>query len=87
MVDLHMHILPGLDDGASSMEESIRMARQAAAGGVNYIAASSVIFPVSATMQTYFNCCNVIVPPAFSVYPSFLLVYLPLFLMIVIFCR
>ena len=41
MVDLHMHILPGLDDGASSMEESIRMARQAAAGGVNYIAASS----------------------------------------------
>ena len=33
MVDLHMHILPGLDDGASSMEESIRMARQAAAGG------------------------------------------------------
>lgn len=38
MVDLHMHILPGLDDGASSMEESIRMARQAAAGGVNYIA-------------------------------------------------
>ena len=34
MVDLHMHILPGLDDGASSMEESIRMARQAAAGGV-----------------------------------------------------
>lgn len=40
MVDLHMHILPGLDDGASSMEESIRMARQAAAGGVNYIAAS-----------------------------------------------
>ena len=30
LVYLHMHILPGLDDGASSMEESIRMARQAA---------------------------------------------------------
>lgn len=36
MVDLHMHILPGLDDGASSMEESIRMARQAADSGKNF---------------------------------------------------
>lgn len=41
MVDLHMHILPGLDDGSDSMEESIRMARLAAESGVNYIAASS----------------------------------------------
>ena len=51
MVDLHMHILPGLDDGASSMEESIRMARQAAAGGVNYIAASS--------HGNYYDCTGV----------------------------
>ena len=53
MVDLHMHILPGLDDGASSMEESIRMARQAAAGGVNYIAASSHGNYYDYTVQEY----------------------------------
>lgn len=41
MVDLHIHILPGLDDGATSMEEAVRMARLAAESGVNYIAASS----------------------------------------------
>lgn len=41
MVDLHIHILPGLDDGADSMEEAVRMARLAAESGVNYIAASS----------------------------------------------
>ena len=23
MIDLHMHILPGLDDGAQSMEEAV----------------------------------------------------------------
>ena len=53
MVDQHMHILPGRDDGASSMEESIRMARQAAAGGVNYIAASSHGNYYDYTVQEY----------------------------------
>ena len=53
MVDLHMHILPGLDDGASSMEESIRMARQAATSGVNYIAASSHGNYYDYTVQEY----------------------------------
>ena len=30
MIDLHMHILPGLDDGAQSMEEAVEMAQIAA---------------------------------------------------------
>lgn len=34
MIDLHTHILPGIDDGAESMEESIKMARIAYASGV-----------------------------------------------------
>ena len=29
IIDTHSHILPGLDDGASDMQESIRMLRQA----------------------------------------------------------
>ena len=28
MIDLHLHILPGIDDGSSSLEESVRMAKR-----------------------------------------------------------
>lgn len=38
MVDLHVHILPGVDDGSSGMEESLQMARLAAASGVHAMA-------------------------------------------------
>ncbi len=34
MIDLHSHILPGLDDGAEDWEESINMARSAANDGI-----------------------------------------------------
>lgn len=40
MIDLHTHILPGLDDGAGTIEESLEMARVAAADGVEIIAAT-----------------------------------------------
>ena len=32
MVDLHVHILPGLDDGSQSMEESLELAELALEG-------------------------------------------------------
>jgi protein-tyrosine phosphatase len=35
MIDIHSHILPGLDDGAASMEEAVAMARCAVAGGIS----------------------------------------------------
>src|ERR1022692_1279102 len=41
MIDIHSHILPGLDDGAGSMEEAIEMLRVAAAAGTTDIVASS----------------------------------------------
>ena len=37
MVDIHCHILPNLDDGSSCLEESVAMARLAAASGVTDI--------------------------------------------------
>lgn len=41
MYDLHMHILPGLDDGASDMEEAVEMAETAVLGGTTVCAATS----------------------------------------------
>jgi protein-tyrosine phosphatase len=40
MIDLHSHILPGLDDGAPSLEASLEMARSAVADGIEMVAAT-----------------------------------------------
>ena len=40
MIDLHCHILPGLDDGSGSLEESLEMAALAASQGIRHIAAT-----------------------------------------------
>jgi protein-tyrosine phosphatase len=40
MVDLHCHILPGLDDGSANMEESIAMAESAIADGITHVVAT-----------------------------------------------
>lgn len=40
MVDIHCHILPGLDDGPDTVEESIGMARAAIADGITHIVAT-----------------------------------------------
>ena len=41
MIDLHCHILPGIDDGATSMEESCLMAQIAVESGVTAVAMTS----------------------------------------------
>jgi protein-tyrosine phosphatase len=48
MVDVHCHILPGLDDGPDTMEESLAMAESAIADGITHVVAtphSSSQFP------------------------------------------
>ena len=40
MIDLHCHILPGIDDGAVDLADSVAMARQGAADGIETICAT-----------------------------------------------
>ncbi len=55
MIDLHSHVLPGIDDGAASLEESVEIARAAVTEGVTVLAATPHVrgdFPTSAgTME------------------------------------
>ena len=37
MIDLHCHILPGIDDGAENLEASIAMAEKAIQQGITHI--------------------------------------------------
>lgn len=44
-IDLHFHILPGLDDGPSSIEESLELARAAVADGTGTVVATPHVRP------------------------------------------
>jgi len=37
MVDIHCHLLPGMDDGSKSLHESVAMAEMAVADGIEYV--------------------------------------------------
>jgi len=39
MIDIHAHILPGIDDGAEDVYDTLEMARMAADSGVDKIIA------------------------------------------------
>ncbi len=45
MIDLHCHMLPGIDDGAADMAVSLEMARMFAADGVSIVACTPHILP------------------------------------------
>ncbi|MFE5426918.1 tyrosine-protein phosphatase [Peribacillus simplex] len=40
MIDIHCHILPGVDDGSAAMKESMNMARKAVEAGITHIFAT-----------------------------------------------
>jgi protein-tyrosine phosphatase len=40
VIDLHCHILPGLDDGSRDLDDSVAMAREAAADGIEAVCAT-----------------------------------------------
>ena len=45
MIDLHCHILPGIDDGPASLDVSLAMARCAVQDGITFIACTPHIYP------------------------------------------
>lgn len=45
MIDLHCHLLPGIDDGAENLETAIHMARIAAMDGIHMVACTPHIYP------------------------------------------
>jgi protein-tyrosine phosphatase len=45
VIDLHCHLLPGVDDGAEDLSTSLTMARQAVAQGVTVVACTPHILP------------------------------------------
>jgi protein-tyrosine phosphatase len=45
MIDLHTHILPGIDDGAQTLDVSLEMARLAVADGIHTMACTPHIYP------------------------------------------
>ncbi len=45
MFDLHCHLLPGIDDGATDLEMALAMARIAASDGIQTVACTPHIYP------------------------------------------
>jgi protein-tyrosine phosphatase len=45
MIDLHSHLLPGIDDGAPDLATSLAMARVAASDGIEVMACTPHIYP------------------------------------------
>lgn len=45
MIDLHHHLLPGIDDGAADLEMALEMARMAVADGITTVACTPHIYP------------------------------------------
>jgi protein-tyrosine phosphatase len=54
VIDLHSHILPGLDDGAQTLEDAVALAKAAVADGIRVIAATPHVrsdYPTSAAQM------------------------------------
>lgn len=45
LIDVHCHLLPGIDDGPETMEEALEMCRTAVANGIRYAVATPHIAP------------------------------------------
>nr|WP_067298193.1 CpsB/CapC family capsule biosynthesis tyrosine phosphatase [Marinobacterium profundum] len=45
MIDLHCHLLPGIDDGASSIEDALSLARMAVADGITHAVLTPHLHP------------------------------------------
>ena len=53
MTDLHAHILPGMDDGASSVEESLAMLQMEWDQGVDRVALTSHFYSAKEAVSSF----------------------------------
>lgn len=53
IIDFHSHILPGVDDGSSSVEESIAMLRMEASQGIRHVIATPHFYPRHDTLEGF----------------------------------
>ena len=53
MVDFHSHILPGIDDGSASVEESIAMLKAEAEQGIRHVVATPHFYPNHDTPERF----------------------------------
>ncbi|MBM4300384.1 MAG: hypothetical protein FJ121_02475 [Deltaproteobacteria bacterium] len=60
MIDIHAHILPGVDDGAKNWEQSLEMARMAVADGITVMVATPHLFKGRSTDLTQLNTKEII---------------------------
>lgn len=52
-IDFHSHILPGIDDGSKSVEQSIEMLKQAAEQGIGHMVATPHFYPRHDTPERF----------------------------------
>lgn len=55
MIDFHSHILPGIDDGSASTEESLKLLGMLASQGVDTVVATPHFYPDRMSVQTFFE--------------------------------
>lgn len=55
VIDFHSHILPGIDDGSSSLEMSIAMLKAEAAQGVTHVIATPHFYPQSDSPERFLS--------------------------------
>ena len=55
VTDFHSHILPGVDDGSASVEESIAMLRAMAQQGIEHVVATPHFYPQYQTPEAFLH--------------------------------
>jgi len=52
-IDFHSHILPGIDDGSSCVEESLKLLKMEAEQGIEVVVATPHFYPQNDMLQTF----------------------------------
>lgn len=56
--DIHSHILPGIDDGAKDMKESVQLLKMMKKSGISTVLATSHFYPIQVNLEGYLEATN-----------------------------